>query len=301
MYPRPTLMPRLFSSTAFVVTFLVVLPLAGQQTQDLALTAESGIEAFHSTSWFNPVSGGIFLMLVAAITLLFRMIREKKSLALEKEEQQRYFSNLIHEVIKGEAQSILAGTNYDGALREPLMDFIKTCELGQSFVDKNNNDLFDLMKGMEFIYSNRLHSEIREQYFYCEIDPSIKGIKLCYRQKYELIFFLRECLNNIRKYSGYKHTGLKVTCENHPAGKGILLEIKDDGVGLQHTLSIPETEVEINSGNLKVFYEKYLQPKRCTGIMEIFRKASLMKGKLVVQTVMGHGTSIQLRFFPNSG
>jgi hypothetical protein len=247
---------------------------------------------------------GIFILLTTLI-VLFHLIREKKKIVQEKEEQQRYFSNLIHEVIKGEAQSLLADVEPDHIFREHLCDFIKTCELGQTFVDRDNNDLFDLMKGMEFIYSNRLHSEISERYFYCEIDPSMKGIQLSYRQKYELIFLLRECLNNIRKYSGYKHTGLKIFYEkirhSDKYGRAVILEIKDDGIGLQNTLSISEPEIEINAFNLSSFYDRHLSAKRCTGIVEIFRKAARMNGSLTLLTSQGRGTSIQLRFFPNSG
>lgn len=273
-------------------------------TLSLATLAAAGTAYWDLHLPYFILSTGIMLLLIALIILL-HLLKEKKRISREKEEQQRFFSNLIHEVIKGEAQAILADVSPDNTFREQLCEFIKTCELGQTFVDQDNNDLFDLMKGMEFIYSNRLHSEIYERYFYCEIDPSLKGIQLSYRQKYELIFLLRECLNNIRKYSRYKHSGLKISYEkafsSDRTGRAVLLEIKDDGIGLQNTLSILEPEIEINALNLPGFYERYLSARRCTGIVEIFRKAARMNGCLTLRTSQGGGTSIQLRFFPNSG
>ncbi len=231
-----------------------------------------------------------------------KLLREKEILALEHEEQHRFYANLIHEVIKGEAQSILLETPAENSMKEQLTDFVKTCELGQYFVDKDNNDLYDLMKGMEFIFSSRLHSEMEERYFYCEIDPLLKGIQLNYRQKFELIFFLRECLNNIRKHAHSRHIGMKIKRENSEGNLyKVLLEIKDDGIGLQKVLGIEEPEVEINEKNLPQFFEQYLKNRRCTGIREIFVKAARMKGQLVMRSVREQGIQVQLHFFPDSG
>jgi hypothetical protein len=231
--------------------------------------------------------------------------KEKAVLIREKEEQQRYYANLIHEVIKGEAQSMLEDVSPDGPFYERLTEFIKTCELSQSFIDMQNNDLFDLMHAMEFLFSNRLHSEMREQYFYCEIDPALKGVYLDYRQKYELTFFLRECLNNIRKYANYKHVGLIIYLEkkgsSQPNVSEIVLEIKDDGRGLQKGLGVVDQELEINANNVGLFRELYLRGRRCTGIDEMFRKAMRMKGELLIRSIVGEGTQVKLRFFPNSG
>lgn len=254
-------------------------------------------------TYFILFSGAVILL--TTLLVLYHLFLERNRIAQEKEEQQRYFSNLIHEVLKGEAQAMLVDAMANQKFHERLCEFVKTCELGQTFVDCDNNDLYDLMKGMEFIYSNRLHSEISEQYFYCEIDPAIKGLKLSYRQKYELIFLLRECLNNIRKYSRYKHTGLKIfpekSAHSQRSKRAVILEIMDDGIGLQNTLGIPEPQIEINARNLSHFQERYLSARRCTGIVEIFRKAARMDGCLTLQTIQDQGTSIQLRFFPNSG
>ena len=204
-------------------------------------------------------------------------------------------------MIKGEAQCLLVESRANNNVRDHLAEFVNTCELGQTFVDQNNNNLFDLMKNMEFIFSNRLHSEMEERCFYCEIDPALKGVTLDYHQKYELIFFLRECLNNIRKYAGYKHSCLKIRVESVSGAsslKAVLLEIKDDGIGFQQSLGVVEPEVEITEGTLPQFYKKYLQNRHCTGIREIFRKAALLKGKLTIYSSEGQGTSISLRFYP---
>lgn len=241
---------------------------------------------------------------VARLRQIFEkeLLREKQIMVQEYEEQQRFYANLIHEVFKGEAQSILLEAPEESAFREQLIDFVKTCELGQYFVDKDNNDLYDLMKGMEFIFSSRLHSEMEERYFYCEIDPLLKGMRLNYHQKYELIFFLRECLNNIRKHAQSRHIGMKIKREYNVSGHyAVTLEVNDDGVGLQKVLGIEDPELEINENNLPQIFELYLKSRRCTGIREIFIKAARMKGKLVMRSVLGKGTKVNLRFFPDSG
>jgi hypothetical protein len=231
-----------------------------------------------------------------------KLLKEKEILALAYEEQQRFYANLIHEVIKGEAQSMLLETPAENSMKEQLTDFVKTCELGQYFVDKDNNDLYDLMKGMEFIFSSRLHSEMDERYFYCEIDPMLKGTRLNYRQKYELIFFLRECLNNIRKHAQSRHIGMKIKLKTSVDGPfAVLLEVNDDGIGLQKMLGIEEPEFEINETNLPQFFERYLKHRRCTGIREIFVKAARMGGQLVMRSVLGQGTKVELHFFPDPG
>jgi two-component sensor histidine kinase len=228
-----------------------------------------------------------------------QLYAEKETIAREKEIQQRFYANFIHEVIKGEAQCLLVESTAGDNLRDHLAEFVKTCELGQSFVDQSTNNLYDLMKTMEFFYANRLHSEMEERSFYCDIDPALQSVELDDQQKYELIFFLRECMNNIRKYASYKHTGLKIHREKG-AGKAILLEIKDDGLGFQHSLGMDEKSVEINEQNLLQFYKNHLQHRRCTGIREIFRKAARLKGKLTIRSASGEGTSILLRFHPTA-
>ncbi len=226
-----------------------------------------------------------------------RLSKEKALLTSEKDTQQRFYANFIHEVIKGEAQCMLSEVGQDIPMREHLTEFVKTCELGQSFVDQHNNDLHDFMQNMQFIFSNRLHSELQERYFCCKIDPSLRGIALNCQQKYELTFFLRECLNNIRKYAHYKHVSLHIFRERN--NSAIILEIKDDGIGLHRTLNLAEPDFEINETNYSQFYENHLQKERCTGIREIFHKAERMKGKLTIRPNDSQGTAIWLRFYPN--
>jgi hypothetical protein len=222
----------------------------------------------------------------------------KSLLILEKEEQQRYFSNVIHEVIKGEAQCILAETNANDPLQEKLSEFVKICELSQAFIDKSNNNLFELMRSMEFIFAQKIHSEMDEKYFDCDIDASLKSTIISYKQKYEIIFFLHECLNNIRKHAQYRHVGLLVKQgkQSENVGTTIVIEINDDGKGLQHTLQIDTPEIVISEQNIAQFRQQFFQKKRSTGIVELFKKANKLNGTLVIRSSKDLGTRVCLSF-----
>jgi hypothetical protein len=224
--------------------------------------------------------------------------RSQNALILENEEQQRYFSNVIHEVIKGEAQCILAETTANNPLREKLSEFVKICELSQAFIEKSNNNLFELMHSMEFIFAQKIHSEMEERYFYCDISASLKDTIISYKQKYEIIFFLRECLNNIRKHAQYRHVGLIVRQEKQLENEGstIVIEITDDGKGLQHTLQIDAVEIEINEQNIAQYRQQFFQKKRSTGIVELFKKAQKLNGALAIRSSKNLGTKVCLTF-----
>jgi hypothetical protein len=224
--------------------------------------------------------------------------RSHDALILEKEEQHRYFSNVIHEVIKGEAQCILAETTTSNPLQEKLSEFVKICELSQVFIEKSNNNLFELMHSMEFIFAQKIHSEIDERYLYCDIDASLKDIILNYKQKYEIIFFLRECLNNIQKHAQYRHVGLVVRKEkpSEKEGTRIAIEINDDGKGLPHTLQTEDTDIVITERNIAQYQQQFFQKKRSTGIVELFRKAQKLNGVLAIRSSKDLGTKVSLTF-----
>lgn len=230
------------------------------------------------------------------------LLQEKESITSEKAEQQRLYANMLHEILKGEVQSALAEVREDGPLKNQLKELVQTCDLGQSFIHQGNDNLYTLMKDMEFVFSSRLNSETNERFFYCEIAPGLKEVYLGHRQRYELIFFLRECLNNIRKYSGYRYAGLKMHQNLTPAGKeAVTLEISDDGIGLQQALGIPDARIEIQQDNWKDFYAQYLRERRSTGIKGLFEKAERLQGTMRITSNQGTSVVVHLVFLPDSG
>jgi len=251
----------------------------------------------------------MFLMMAFIATRFYKILRERlkllqenEAIALEKEDQNRYYGNILHEIIKGEAQSILVEVNENGSTKDQLAELVTTCELGISIIDPNSSSLYDLLMRMEFFFSSRLHSETKERYFYCEVKDELKKFPLTYLQKYELTFFLRESLNNIRKYSHYNYAALRAYHANDPIHtSGVILEIEDDGVGLQNSLGIKEDTIELDKDNFLPFYEKHLASGRHTGIKELFEKASRMDSRLTISSTKNKGTIIRLCFLPNSG
>lgn len=206
--------------------------------------------------------------------------------------QIRLYENLLHEVIKAEIHSVLTIT-CDPPIRERLLELLHTCELGQTFIEENSNNLFTLLQETAFRFSRFLHSEAEEKYFHWDIPEVLNDIILTYEQKYELIFFLRECLNNIRKHSEFTYASIRAMYT--PANDQVILCIEDNGVGIPHQLGLSKDELNLRNDTLGAFLEQLDSHRRC-GIVELYRKTSELKGQLDIYSCGNTGTTITLSF-----
>ena len=206
--------------------------------------------------------------------------------------QLRLYENLLHEVIKSEIHGILTIT-YDPSIRERLLELLHTCELGQTFIKENSNNLFTLLQETAFRFSRYLHSEAEEKYFHWDIPEVLNGIILTYDQKYELIFFLRECLNNIRKHSEFTYASIGAMYT--PANDQVILRVEDNGIGIPHQLGLSIDTINLRNDTFAAFQEQ-LKTHRRSGILELYRKTSELKGQLNIHSCCNTGTTITLSF-----
>lgn len=206
--------------------------------------------------------------------------------------QLRLYENLLHEVIKAEIYGVLTIT-YDSSIRERLLELLHTCELGQTFIDENSNNLFKLLQETAFRFSKYLHSEVEEKYFHWDIPEMLNGIILTYEQKYELLFFLRECLNNIRKHSEFSYASIRA--KYTPFNDQVILCIQDNGVGIPNQLGLSTDVLNLRNDTFAAFLEQLNAYRRC-GIVELYRKTSELKGQLDIYSCCNTGTTITLSF-----
>ncbi|WP_421795256.1 ATP-binding protein [Haliscomenobacter sp.] len=206
--------------------------------------------------------------------------------------QLRLYENMLHEVIKAEIHGVLT-IACDPSIRERLLELLHTCELGQTFIDKNSNNLFKLLHETAFRFSRYLHSEAEEKYFHWDIPEMLNDIILTYEQKYELLFFLRECLNNIRKHSEFTYASIRAMYT--PTNDRVILCVEDNGVGIPHQLGLSKDVLNLRSDTFATFLEQLDSYRRC-GIVELYRKTLEIKGQLEIYSCCNTGTTITLSF-----
>jgi len=101
------------------------------------------------------------------------------------------------------------------------------------------------------------------------VTENIKEVKLDMNKRKNFYLIFKEATNNIVKYSNCKNIWITI---KHDHGD-VILEIKDDGMGFDTTVKY--------AGN---------------GLINIHKRAELLKGKIEINSIPGTGTSFNLSF-----
>lgn len=139
-------------------------------------------------------------------------------------------------------------------------------------INPRNDSMSTILQRMESFARPLLAS--RNIQFRFEADDSILALQLEMTKRKNFYLIFKEAVNNALKYADSKNLWVTIRLE----GNMLLLDVKDDGKGMDKTLA---DKVHSLSGN---------------GLPNMKRRAKEMNGKLVVESETGRGTSIRLQF-----
>ncbi len=218
---------------------------------------------------------------------------------VELQTQKEKVHNLIHNYLTNEVRDILYYTNNkyesDASLKARLQNLLTTCKVGDMVVYESN--LIRMLSCLVAYFNNAQASQDDDApsltLIYDESDEKWNNIQLNIDLRSEIHSLLREALGNMRKYARYQYALLTVRFLTEDCNS-ILLELKDDGVGLPTTLELEEDVVHLNEAN----YQTYSINE---GLKFFFKSARQIGGRLTIDSKRDEGTTIQLIFSPNSG
>jgi Histidine kinase-, DNA gyrase B-, and HSP90-like ATPase len=184
----------------------------------------------------------------------------------------------------------------DFELHERIKNVLNTCKEGEMVIGKSN--LIALLTDLTtFFNQSQVAAETEETpsltLLYDSNNTNLKKIDLNLDLRSELHGLLREALGNMRKYARFQYATLSVTFLADDSNQ-LLLELKDDGIGLPHTLHLAVDELYLNQENHLLYCLNY-------GLKSFFQTAHKMGGTLTIHSKRDEGTIITLLFSPNSG
>jgi hypothetical protein len=217
----------------------------------------------------------------------------------ELQTQKNKVHRLIHHYLTNDVMDILsyADTYYesDTQLITLLYGVLSTCKVGDMVIHEPH--LVQLLSGL-VEYFNKAQVVRSEDapsltMIYDEKDVALNNIQLNLDFRSEIHGLFREALGNMRKYARFQYAFLAIRFLTEDS-KTLLLELKDDGVGLPTTLKLDVDEIHLNQENYQTYCEN-------NGLKSFFQTAHKLGGTLTIDSKRHEGTIIKLLFSPNSG
>jgi signal transduction histidine kinase/ligand-binding sensor domain-containing protein len=172
-----------------------------------------------------------------------------------------YSQALLMQMDKSEHQQVVQKIKDNAQqVQEGLSDIVWSVKAG-------NDEIEDVFARM-FHFGTAL-AESKGIVFHFEKDPMVENIKLDMQTRKNLYLIFKEAMNNAAKYAECSIVNLKIMAE---PGK-MKMTISDDGKGFDRQVS-----------------------KQGNGLTNMEHRAAQMKGKLVIHSMKGEGTSITLVF-----
>ncbi len=231
---------------------------------------------FWQTTWFYIM---VSVMIIFSVGGMFyyrtrqlkqKMKRQKqftKAVIVEQEKERKRIAKDLHDSI---GQQLLLIKN-KASEHEEIAQMVKTTIEEVRSISRNIHPLhlekFGLLKTLEHI-SEKL-SETTGIFVTCELD--FDNEKLTETQQITVYRMAQEIFNNIVKHA--QATGVKVEAFINKLGQFVLI-VKDNGVGF-------DEKEKINTA-------------KSMGLNGLYERASLINGKLTIQSTPGKGTTITL-------
>jgi ligand-binding sensor domain-containing protein/two-component sensor histidine kinase len=231
---------------------------------------------WYMTWWFR-------MMVVSAIAcLVYFVYRYRLSHALKLQEVRNRIAQDLHDEIGSNLSTISIFTDMAikksksksesvNALLTKINDYTQTSMEAMSdivWMINSRNDRFENM-----IVHMRTHAaelfEAKGFELHMRFDENLNSVKMGMSERKNFYLIYKEALNNIVKYAGGKNVWIEMKLDHGT----IQLKIMDDGKGFE------------TAG-----------PARGNGLVNMRRRAELLKGSLSIESAEGAGTTIALKF-----
>jgi len=143
-------------------------------------------------------------------------------------------------------------------------------------VNADNDDMASVVKRMQAFAVSV--TEARGCKLHMHADEDLKNRRLEMTQRKDLYLIFKEAVNNAMKYSGCLNLRVDLIRE----GGGILMRIQDDGRGFDPLAGNGSVGGGNGVGNMRV-------------------RAATIPGTLTINSEVGQGTTVELRFVPGEG
>ncbi len=230
---------------------------------------------YWKTWWFFTLCG----LAIFALGYLFYYLKMQRK--LEAEKLRKRLARDLHDDIGSSLSSIfmiskMAVKNTSGTKEETQVILNKISESSHKTMESMNdivwivnpeNDLMDsILTRMHIYFSEMLEtSGIKYSFIVAE---DVGKIKLGMEERRNFYLIFKEAINNLAKYSRCTEVIVTIVKEENK----IKMEIKDNGIGF-------------NLDNLS---------EKGNGLKNMRERARIIKGSLVIESKVGHGTTIRL-------
>lgn len=249
----------------------------GDYTSNITFISLYITPPFWKTTWFY------LLLILLTIAILFYLHRLRLQKLLHIEQVRNRLARDLHDDMGSTLSTINILSNM--ALQQSTFDAAKSKE----YMNTISNSTSQMMESMDDIVwsinpandstgkiitrmkeTAGLILEPRQIDYRFHVHPSVPEIRLSMEARREIFLIFKEAINNIVKYADCKEVEFTLTKN----GSLLILEIKDNGKGFQTSSSLSSV--------------------RGNGLKNMEKRATNLKGKLIIDTGPGKGTRIKL-------
>lgn len=228
---------------------------------------------WYMTWWFR------LLAAVLIITAVYAFYRYRLQQAIKLQLIRNKIASDLHDEIGSNLSNISifskVAQQKTTAENEPLLKMIS--EYTQVSMDAMGDIVWMINAGNDrfeniFARMRSMAAEIFEAQnckLHIEFDEKLNGIKLSMEKRKNFYLIYKEAVNNIAKYADCSEVRIEMMLHH----KEVLLHIKDNGKGFDTS--------KTGKGN---------------GLLNMYKRAEMLKGKLIIKSIAGEGTEVHLSF-----
>jgi hypothetical protein len=231
---------------------------------------------------------------------------EKLNIERELREDKDFNTEVVHSFIKSQVRHII-GKVQDGSNVMPqylyekisvmLTELQLSCDFSQYFSDAETDRMGDLVRQICSNLQIRWEKKDAENDpFHYEIAQAAYSINLTASQKFALIFFIYEAVQNISRHAQATEIELRLNIEAGKTGRHVRLEINDNGCGMPAALKLHVNTLIIH--HFEEISRYVIVDKHIFGLRKLFQKAQMLNGNLSIHS-SEEGTRLLLYFTMN--